>query len=225
MKNINDWERMVSGKLYNAASRDLYKNHSLGMIRCDRFNRIPLWRYKAKERALLKLIPSSKGKDFCVFAPFYCEYGININVGYGCFINYNCTFLDVSPITLEDGVWIGANVTLATPSHPFLPEERLPQEYPDGFHDLEYSKPIIIKKNCWICSSATILGGVTIGENSIVAAGAVVTKDVPPNSIVAGVPARVIREIDEKDRMNVWETYMKNEIPLSKRDAENRIKK
>lgn len=220
MKGINDWDRMVSGKLYNAASKDLYKRHALGMMRCQRFNRIALWRALSKQRALTKLIPSSKGKDLFIFAPFYCEYGVNIKVGMSCFVNYNCTFLDISPITLEDGVWIGANVTLATPSHPFLPEERLPQNYPDGFHDLEYSKPITIKKNCWICSSATIIGGVTIGENSIVAAGAVVTKDVPANSIVAGVPAKLVRTIDEKDRMDVWETYVKNEIPLSVREKE-----
>jgi maltose O-acetyltransferase len=218
MNGINEFDRMTEGKLYNAGSRELYKKHSLGMIRCDRFNRIALWRFLSKQRALTKLIPSSKGKDLAVFAPFYCEYGVNINVGQGCFVNYNCTFLDVSPITLEDGVWIGANVTLATPSHPFLPEERLFQNYPDGFHDLEYSKPITIKKNCWICSSATIIGGVTVGENSIVAAGAVVTKDVPANSIVAGVPARVIRTLDEDDRMDVWETYLKNEVPLSIRE-------
>ena len=220
MKGINDWDRMVSGKLYNAASKDLYKRHALGMMRCERFNRISLWRVISKQRALTKLIPSSKGKDLFIFAPFYCEYGVNIKVGMRCFVNYNGTFLDISPITLEDGVWIGANVTLATPSHPFLPEERLPQNYPDGFHDLEYSKPITIKKNCWICSSATIIGGVTIGENSIVAAGAVVTKDVPSNSIVAGVPARVIRTIDEKDRMDVWEAYVKGEVPLSIREKE-----
>ena len=117
----------------------------------------------------------------------------------------------------QNGVWIGANVTLATPLHPFLVEERLPADYPDGRHDLEYSAPITIKDGCWICSSATICGGVTIGENSIVAAGAVVNRDVPPNSIVAGVPARVIRQIDEDDRINVWDTYMKNETPLSAR--------
>lgn len=133
------------------------------------------------------------------------------------FVNYNSTFLDISPITLGDFVWIGANVTLATPLHPFIAEERITNIYPDGVHDLEYSAPITIKNNCWICSSATICGGVTIGENSIVAAGAVVTKDVPPNCIVAGVPARVMREIDEDDRMDVWDTYCKNEVPLSKR--------
>lgn len=216
--NINEWDRMVSGKLYNADSKDLFKRHSLGMIRCDRFNRIPLWRIGSKKRALTRLIPSSKGKEFVVFAPFYCEYGVNIKVGYGCFVNYNCTFLDVAPIILEDGVWIGANVTLATPMHPFLAEERMVQGYPDGVHDLEYAKPITIKKNTWICSGATICAGVTIGENSIIAAGAVVTKDVEPNTIVGGVPARTIRKIDQEDKLNAWETYVKNDFPISLRD-------
>ena len=87
-------------------------------------------------------------------------------------------------------------------------------EYPDGTHDLEYSEPITIKDGCWICSGATVCGGVTIGENSIVAAGAVVTRDVPPNSIAAGVPARVIREIDDGDLINVWDTYLNNEVPI-----------
>ncbi len=215
--NISDWDRMVSGKLYNSSSKDLFKQHALGLTRCDRFNRIPLWRIASKQLALMRLIPSAKGNSLAVFAPFYCEYGVNIHVGKGCFVNYNCTFLDVSPITLKDNVWLGANVTLATPNHPFLPEERLPADYPDGHHDLEYSAPITIEENCWICSSATICGGVTVGKNSIVAAGAVVTRDVPPNSIVAGVPAKVVREIDEEDRMDVWETYAKNEFPVSAR--------
>lgn len=216
-ERINDWERMVAGKLYNSSSKDIAKQHMQGLTRCDRFNKIAVWRAGAKQRALERLIPSAKGKGLGVFAPFYCEYGVNIHVGEGCFVNYNCTFLDVSPITLGDGVWIGANVTLATPNHPFLADERLPANYPDGFHDLEYSSPITIGAGCWICSSATVCGGVTIGENSIVVAGAVVTRDVPANSIVAGVPAKVVRQIDERDRMHVWETYLKNEIPLSER--------
>lgn len=214
---INDWDRMTAGKLYNSSSKDIAKQHILGMVRCDRYNKIALWRVLSKQRALHKLIPSAKDNSLAIFAPFYCEYGVNIHVGKGCFVNYNCTFLDISPITLGDGVWIGANVTLATPNHPLIAEERLPAEYPDGFHDLEYSAPITIKDGCWICSSATICGGVTVGENSVVAAGAVVTRDVPDNCLVAGVPARVIRQIDEDDRMDVWETYLKNETPVSKR--------
>lgn len=217
-RTVNDWDRMIAGKLYNSSSPDIAKQHTQGLVRCDRFNRIPLWRARAKQHALEKLIPSAKGKELGVFAPFYCEYGVNIHVGRECFINYSCTFLDVAPITLGDGVWIGANVTLATPNHPFLAEERLNADYPDGRHDLEYSAPITIKDGCWICSGVTICGGVTIGENSIVAAGSVVTRDIPPNSIAAGIPAKVLREIDEEDRMNVWETYMRNEVPVSARN-------
>ena len=214
---VSEWERMVTGKLYNASNEEIEKQHIKGLTRCDKFNRIPFRRAKAKQKALEKLIPSAKDKDLCVFAPLYCEYGVNIHVGKECFINYSCTFLDVSPITLGNGVWIGANVTLTTPNHPFLAEERLNADYPDGRHNLEYSEPITIKDGCWICSNVTVSAGVTIGENSIVAAGAVVLNDVPPNSIVAGIPAKVIRQIDEDDRMNVWETYMKNETPVSKR--------
>lgn len=181
-----------------------------------------MWRAKKKQKILEELIPSAKGKGLAVFAPLYCEYGVNIHVGKECFVNYNGIFLDVSPIVLGDGVWIGANVTLATPNHPLVAEERLNADYPDGRHDFEYSAPITIKDGCWICSSVTICGGVTIGENSVVAAGAVVTRDVLPNSLVAGVPARVVRQIDENDRMDVWKTYINNEIPLSKRKRKSK---
>lgn len=213
----NDWDCMIAGKLYNSSSKDIEKQHRQGLSRCDRFNKIAVRRQHAKQRALERLIPSAKGNDLGVFAPFYCEYGVNIHVGRGCFVNYNCVFLDVAPITLGDGVWIGANVTLATPNHPFLAEERLPAHYPDGYHDLEYAGPITIHDGCWICSGAIIGGGVTIGANSIVAAGAVVMRDVPANSIVAGVPAKVVRQIDEQDRMQVWDTYIGNAVPLSAR--------
>lgn len=214
---MNDWERMVSGRLYNSSSKDIEQQHEQGLIRCDEFNRIPVSHKEEKQQALERLIPSCKGKELGVFAPFYCEYGVNIHVGRECFFNYSCTFLDISPITLGDGVWIGANVTLATPMHPYIARERLNADYPDGRHDLEYSAPITIQDGCWICSGAIICGGVTIGENSIVAAGAVVLRDVPANSIVAGVPAKVLRQIDEDDRMDVWNTYIHDEIPLSVR--------
>lgn len=215
---MNNWDRMRAGKLYNADSTDIAGYHERGMGLCDKFNRTPIWMKKRKQRILEKMIPSAKDGGAFIFAPFYCEYGVNIHFGKGCFVNYKCTFLDCAQIELGDGVWIGANVTIATPCHPFLSEERLPQEYPDGFHDLEYAKPIRIGDGSWICSSATICGGVTIGKNCIVAAGAVVNRDIPDNCIAAGVPARVLRKLDEQDRMNVWDTYMKNEMPLSQSD-------
>ena len=214
---MTEWERMTTGRLYDPGKEEIDLRHRQGMELCDRFNRTPLRRRRKKARLLEKLIPSSAGKDLVVFGPFYCEYGVNINVGKDCFVNYGCTFLDVAPITLGDDVWIGANVTLAAPMHPCLAEERIFREYPDGVHDLEYAKPITIKNNCWISSGVIISGGVTVGENSIIAAGAVVTRDVPPDCIVGGVPARVIRKLDENDRIGVWETYVNDRPPLSKR--------
>lgn len=216
-KTIGEWERMVSGRLYTPADPEIAKRHRVGMRRCDRFNRLPLWCTKTKQRALERLIPSAEGKNFEAFAPFYCEYGVNIYVGRNCFVNYNSVFLDVAPITLGDNVLIGPNVTLATPNHPFIAEERAYTDYPNGCHTLEYAEPITIGDHCWLCAGATVCGGVTIGAGSIIAAGAVVTRDIPPNSIAAGVPARVLRQIDERDRLHVWEKYVKNELPDAQR--------
>lgn len=216
-RTIGEWERMVSGRLYNPADPEVAKRHRAGMLRCDRFNRIPLRRAKAKQRALEKLIPSAVGRNFEVFAPFYCEYGVNIHVGQSCFVKYKSVFLDVAPITLGNNVLIGPNVTLATPNHPFAPEERAFADYPDGRHELEYAAAITIGDNCWLSSGVTVCGGVTIGAGSIIAAGAVVTRDIPAGCLAAGVPARVIRRIDEGDRIHVWDTYQKNELPVSDR--------
>ena len=212
-RTSGEWEWMVSGHLYTPVDPKIAKRHRVGMRRCDRVNRLPLWCTKTKQRALERLIPSAEGKNFEAFAPFYCEYGVNIYVGRNCFVNYNSVFLDVAPITLGDNVLIGPNVTLATPNHPFIAEERAYTDYPNGCHALEYAEPFTIGDHCWLCAGATVCGGVTIGAGGIIAAGAVVTRDIPPNSIAAGVPARVLRQIDERDRLYVWEKYVKNELP------------
>lgn len=91
-RTSGEWERMVSGRLYTPTDPEIAKRHRVGMRRCDRFNRLPLWRTKTKQRALERLIPSAKGKNFEAFAPFYCEYGVNIYVGRNCFVNYNSVF-------------------------------------------------------------------------------------------------------------------------------------
>ena len=118
---MNEWEKMTSGRLYNPADAEIQRRHERGMSLCDRLNRTP-YRNKRKKRKLLEtLIPSAKGRNLDAFTPFYCEYGVNIRVGKNVFLNYGCTLLDVAPITLEDGVMLGANVILGTPVHPRFP--------------------------------------------------------------------------------------------------------
>ena len=120
-----------------------------------------------------------------VFPPFYSDFGKNIHVGENVFINACCHFQDHGGVTLGDGCQIGHNVVFATLNHGLQPSER----------GITYPAPIIIGKNVWVGSNSTILQGVTIGDNAVVAAGAVVTKDVEPGTIVGGVPARFIKKI------------------------------
>lgn len=125
-------------------------------------------------------------ESVAVFTPFYINYGKHTKIGKNVFINFDCVFLDMGGITIEDNVLIAPKVSLLTEGHPISPRER---------HSL-VPKPIHIRKNAWIGANATIMQGVTIGENSVVAAGSVVSKDVPDNVIVGGIPARIIRTIE-----------------------------
>lgn len=127
--------------------------------------------------------------SFRVFPPFYTDFGKNITVGKNVFINACCHFQDQGGITLGDNCLVGHNVVFATLNHGFAPEERQSM----------LPAPIVVGRNVWIGSNSTILQGVTIGDNSIIAAGSVVTKDVPANAIVAGVPAQFIRSISPEE--------------------------
>ena len=120
-----------------------------------------------------------------IFPPFHTNFGRFIRLGKNVFINHACSFLDIGGITVEDDVLIGPNVNLVTENHPTDPNDR----------KTVLLKPIVIKRNVWIGAAATILPGVTIGENAIVAAGAVVSRDVATNTVVAGVPAKVVRTV------------------------------
>ncbi|MDR6782713.1 acetyltransferase-like isoleucine patch superfamily enzyme [Pedobacter africanus] len=143
----------------------------------------------AEIRALLGQITGSKiDESTTVFPPLNINYGKTTKIGRNVFINFDCTFLGLGGITIEDNVLIAPKVSLLSEGHPISPENR--QSLVPGH--------IHIKRNAWIGANATILPGVTIGENAVVAAGAVVSKDVPDNAIVGGVPAKVIKLIENE---------------------------
>jgi acetyltransferase-like isoleucine patch superfamily enzyme len=140
-------------------------------------------------RALFSdLIGKRVDDSFVLIPPFYTTGGAEISVGRNVFINQNCTFYDLGGLDIADDVMIGPNVSIITSGHPIEPSRR---------RACVVAKPIAIGRNVWIAACATIIGGVTVGENSVVAAGAVVTRDVPPNTLVGGNPARVIRSIGD----------------------------
>jgi acetyltransferase-like isoleucine patch superfamily enzyme len=140
----------------------------------------------ATARSILSEIFDQKlDESTTVFPPFTTNFGRFTTIGKNVFINHGCSFLDLGGITIEDEVLIGPQVKLVTENHPLDPETR------KGL----ITKPILIKQNAWIGAGATILPGVTVGENAVVAAGAVVSKDVPANTVVGGIPAKLIKSI------------------------------
>jgi acetyltransferase-like isoleucine patch superfamily enzyme len=140
-------------------------------------------------RALFsELIGRKVDESFLLIPPFYTAGGNEIRVGRNVFVNQNCTFYDLGGLDIADDVMIGPNVSIITAGHPLEPSQR---------RAVTIGKPIVIERNVWIAAGAIIIGGVTVGEHSVVAAGSVVTKIVPANTLVGGNPARVIRSIGE----------------------------
>ena len=140
-------------------------------------------------RALFSDLIGAKVDDsFFLIPPFYATGGSHTRIGRNVFVNQNCTFYDLGGLDIGDEVMIGPNVSLITSGHPLAPSQRRAGVT---------AAPIVIGKNVWIGAGAIIIGGVTVGENAVVAAGSVVTRDVPPNTLVGGNPARVIRSIAE----------------------------
>ena len=154
-------------------------------------NIIPSLRWE-RETIIHKLF-GKVGKNCWIESPFNCDYGYNITVGDNFYTNTNCCILDCAKVTIGNNVWIGPNVGIYTPNHAFDSKERT-----DGY---EKSLPIEIGDNVWIGGGVTIIGGVKIGSNSIIGAGSVVTKNIPAGVIVAGNPAKVIREITANDKI------------------------
>lgn len=191
-----EYEKMILGLEYQGFDPDLTRtriiNHELALdypkIRLSDFN-MDMQKYsQARTDHLSRIFGCMDGSQF-IEPPFYVDYGCNIKLGKNFYCNFNTTFLDCALIEFGDDVLVGPNVTFTTATHPTEPVPRK--------QGIELAYPIKVGNNVWFAAGCTILPGVTIADGAVIGAGAVVTKDVPKNAIVAGVPAKVLRIMEE----------------------------
>jgi maltose O-acetyltransferase len=174
-------DKMLAGELYRADSPELIAdNRRIGawMARFNATIATPEQRLPLLQEAFAHV-----GRDVTIRPPFHCDYGYNISLGDGVFLNFNCVILDVVAVTIGDGTQIGPGVQILTADHPRDPDQRKEM--------LEFGRPVSIGRNAWIGAGAIILPGVTIGDDTIIGAGSVVTRDVPAGRTALGNPARL----------------------------------
>ena len=185
-------DRMLGGELYIAEDPDLAADFARAQELVERYNGT-LYAEQEVRDALLRELIGEVGEGVHIRPPFHCEYGARVSIGAGTFFNYDCLMLDVAPITIGAACQIATRVQFLTATHPIDPGPRRA-----GW---ESGAPITIADNVWLSGGVIVCPGVTIGEDTVVGAGAVVTRDLPASVLAGGVPARVIREIGEQDRV------------------------
>lgn len=188
---MNQKERMLANLPYKAWLDGLSEERLENKKRIYRYNLLPP-EQQEEQMAFLKQILGKTGEHVYIEAPFHCDYGYNIEVGENFFANYNFVVLDVGKVRIGENVQIAPNVSIYTAGHPVHPQSRN-----SGY---EYGIDITIGNNVWIGGNACIMPGVTIGDNAVIGAGSIVTKDILDNVIAAGNPCRVLRKITEADR-------------------------
>lgn len=185
-------EKAKAGKLYDANfDEELLKDRDLCKEACYEYNRLPPAR-KAERAAILRRLLGKTGKEFVIEQPFFCDYGYNIEIGENFFMNVNGVILDGAKVTFGDDVFIAPNCGFYTAGHPLDARQRK--------QGLEYAYPITIGNGVWIGAHVCVMPGVTIGDNTVIGGGSVVTKDIPANVVAVGNPCRVIRAITEADK-------------------------
>lgn len=185
---VEEKEKMLNGKLYNAGcDKSLIEERTKCKKLCQEYNRLSYEDLDARKNIIKKILGSTQ-ENFFIEQPFMCDYGYNVEIGENFYSNHNLIILDCAKVSFGNNVFVAPNCAFYTACHPIDAETRN--------KGLEFAKPIKIGSNVWIGGNVVVLAGVTIGDNTVIGAGSVVTKDIPSNVIAVGNPCRIIKEID-----------------------------
>jgi maltose O-acetyltransferase len=187
-------DRILRGELYNGSDDDLTADYRRAQEILERYNRSGFAEQELRDRLLRELLRHC-GERVHVRPPFRLEYGSDVSIGAGTFFNYDCLMLDVASVEVGEDCQVASRVQFITATHPIDPHVRR--------LGWETAQPIVVGDNVWLSSGVIVCPGVTIGDDTVVGAGAVVTRDLPAGVVAYGVPARPVREIDERDRIEV----------------------
>ena len=195
---MTEEEKIFAGRLFDPRSQELRDIKHKAHILCQKFNALD--EYDKDRLPIIKEFIGRIGKKYYFQGPIQFNYGCHTFIGENFFANFNTTILDDGRIYIGENVMLGPNVSLMATTHPLLPEERVAMKYNDGhISGSEYAAEIHIGNNVWIACNVVVCGGVTIGNNAVIGAGSVVTKDIPDNYVAYGNPCKPIRPITEKD--------------------------
>lgn len=189
---MDTWQKMHSGEIYDGADEEIAREQTLCLDRLYDYN-MTRPTQPEQRKALLKEMFAEIGEDCYIEPPLHANWGGKfVHMGSNVYANFNLTLVDDTHIYIGDRTKLGPNVVIATAGHPIVPELRM--------QGLQFNMPVHIGKNCWLGSGVLVMPGVTIGDNSVIGAGSVVTRDIPANVVAVGNPCKVLRPINDRDR-------------------------
>ena len=191
---MTEKQRSDAGLPYFPSDEELRALRARCKQLCYAFNTTEHQQREERINLLRQLLGSTNGR-FLIEPSFWCDYGYNIHLGKNFYANHNCVILDCAKVTFGDHVMVGPNCGFYTACHPIDPQQRR--------EGVEFARPITVGNDVWFGGGCTVLPGVTIGDGCVIGAGSVVTRDIPPNTVAAGNPCRVLRSISEADRMDL----------------------